>query len=86
MSQGTEVYYVAGNAVWAFPGGAVTKFETGGLSMRRIALCLFAFCLILPAFGCKKEETTVTPAPAADADADGATDAADDAPADPAEK
>ncbi len=40
--------------------------------MRRIALCLYALCLILPAFGCKKEEAA--PAPAGDAAA----------PADPA--
>ena len=54
--------------------------------MRRIAFCLYALCLILPAVGCKKEETTTTPPAAADSDADGATDAADDAPADPAAK
>lgn len=45
--------------------------------MRRIALCLYALCLVLPVVGCKKEETKpaapaattpdATPAPPADA-------------------
>jgi hypothetical protein len=61
--------------------------------MRRIALLLLALCLTVgTTVGCK-EDTTTTPAPAADpaapagdADADGDANATDEAPADPAAK
>lgn len=42
--------------------------------MRRIALCLYALCLLLPALGCAKEEPAAAPA----------TPPADGAAADPA--
>lgn len=49
--------------------------------MRRIALCLYALCLLLPVVGCAKEETT----PAADPAAAPAADPAADPAAAPAE-
>ena len=64
--------------------------KTGGLSMRRIALCLYAAVLVLPLVGCKKEATpptdTNSAAPGGDSDKDGQANAADDKPADPAAK
>jgi hypothetical protein len=50
--------------------------------MRRIALCLYALCLLLPVVGCAKEDTTT---PAADPAAAPAGDAAADPAAAPAE-
>lgn len=44
--------------------------------MRRIALCLYALCLLLPVVGCAKEDTT--PAPPADVNSTPADDAAAD--------
>jgi hypothetical protein len=44
--------------------------------MRRIALCLYALVLLLPAVGCKKEEPA--PAPAGGGAAAPADDAAGD--------
>lgn len=37
--------------------------------MRRIALCLYGLCLVLPMIGCKKEEPAPAATPAAPADA-----------------
>jgi hypothetical protein len=74
-----------------FQAGLVTKVEkTGGLSMRRIAFCLFALSMVLP-LGCKGEDatestTTTTDSTTTDTDADGTTDAADTADTDATEQ
>jgi hypothetical protein len=36
--------------------------------MRRIALCLYGLCLVLPMIGCKKEEPAAPATPAAPAE------------------
>jgi hypothetical protein len=62
--------------------GPFPSLNTGGLSMRRIALCLYALCLLLPVVGCAKEDATTTP-PATDTTT--TDDAATDDAAAPAE-
>jgi hypothetical protein len=49
--------------------------------MRRIALCLYGLCLVLPMIGCKKEEPApvTPPADGAAAPADGAAAPAEEA-------
>jgi hypothetical protein len=44
--------------------------------MRRIALCLYALCLLLPVVGCAKEDTKPAAEPAAPADGAAADPAA----------
>jgi hypothetical protein len=44
--------------------------------MRRIALCLYALCLLLPVAGCAKEETTPAPTDTTTTTDDAATDPA----------